>query len=200
MSLTSKEDGSVHHGQPISKAKAVKATRQDAYRRVSAQVASCQECTNLDLGGSNQYQTMKTCRDCGKVYKEKKPWILVDPESCPHSNVNNAGSSKATHRITCVDCGAVVYEEPQSVFKGRGREAPGFEDKNFKGGSHSKAPMPELPNRTFRISKQFPWHSCSRLLSRRDARSPTPSRRRRCVPCLRMRLTRRSTLIRLTPR
>ena len=111
----------------------------------------CQVCSNFDLGDSNQHQNMRTCKDCGKVFKEKVALKVVDPELCTHPNVNIARSSKTTHRITCAGCGITLYEKPQSSFKARGCEAPGFEDKDFKRSSSSTgggiAPMPQLPDR-----------------------------------------------------
>ena len=73
--------------------------------------------------------------------------MLANPDTCPQTHVSHAGSSKSTHRITCVVRGTLLYEEPQSVFGSRGHEAPGFEDKIFKYGSHQRAPIPDLPNR-----------------------------------------------------
>ena len=49
----------------------------------------------------------------------------------------------ASHALICT----TLHEEPQSVFRSRGHEAPGFEGKIFKCGSRTCVPMPELPNR-----------------------------------------------------
>ena len=78
MMLTCKQDLSVYqgwdivvHGASMPKANAKKPTRQDAYRRASIFMDPCKVCMHFDYGGGNQYQIMKTCRDCGKVHKEK---------------------------------------------------------------------------------------------------------------------------------
>ena len=115
-------------------------TRKDAYHKAATVgEESGHVCRNFDCGGSNPHYVIETCKECGKTFKTKKTFTVEDPSTCLHVNFNNTGSTKSTHRIACADCGIVLFEEPQSIYKARGKEAPGFEDKNFRT-SRSSAP------------------------------------------------------------
>ena len=97
--LIDKADSQVYQAWDVigdsNSTRSKKATRKDLYRR-AATVGEQSEhvCRNFDGGGSNQYYRTKTCRDCGKVFKEKISPAVEDPETCLHVNINNSGSSK----------------------------------------------------------------------------------------------------------
>jgi hypothetical protein len=97
------------------------------FRAKQAQVAKCNTCGPFSKAGTNAHQTVTTCTVCGFREKEKKDATIRTrcPEDCPHLNTNHSSSSKTTHRVFCLDCGSVTYEEPQSVYKARGCDAPG---------------------------------------------------------------------------
>ena len=52
---------------------------------------SCAVCTNFSYLGTNAYATVKTCKVCGKVSKEKKVFEKKDPTRCPHVNTSRLG-------------------------------------------------------------------------------------------------------------
>ena len=54
---------------------------------------SCAVCTDFSYLGTNAYVTVKTCKVCGKVNKEKKVFEKKDPTRCPHINTSKLGSN-----------------------------------------------------------------------------------------------------------
>ena len=128
-----------------------KLTRQQAYQKGQPQ---CIQCTRFDKGGSNIFQDTLTCMDCGRQVKTPKE--TADPTTCSHANLCNARSSKTTHRVTCADCGEIIYEEPQSVYRERGCEAPGFEHASSSSSKGGPSVRPQAPSRDSRCLKKMP--------------------------------------------
>ena len=77
--------------------------------------------------GTNAYVTVKTCRVCGKVLKEKKTFEKKDPTLCRHANTSRLGSNKAIMKIFCKDCGHVIDEMPQEEARIRHQAAQEIE-------------------------------------------------------------------------
>ena len=88
---------------------------------------SCQTCTYFSYVGTNAYVTVKTCRVCGKVFKEKKTFEKKDPTLCRHANTSRLGSNKAIMKTFCKDCGHVIDEMPQAEARIRRQAAQELE-------------------------------------------------------------------------
>ena len=88
---------------------------------------SCAVCTNFSYLGTNAYATVKTCKVCGKVSKEKKVFEKKDPTRCPHINTSRLGSNRATAKTFCKDCGHVIDEMPQEEAQIRRKAAQEIE-------------------------------------------------------------------------
>ena len=88
---------------------------------------SCAVCTNFSHLGTNAYVTVKTCKVCGKVNKEKKVFEKKGPTRCPHVNTSQLGSNKATAKTFCKDCGHIEDEMPQEEAQRRRKAAQEIE-------------------------------------------------------------------------
>ena len=88
---------------------------------------SCAVCTNFSYLGTNAYATVKTCKVCGKVSKEKKVFEKKDPSRCPHINTSRLGSNRATAKTFCKDCGHVIDETPREEAQRRRKAAQEIE-------------------------------------------------------------------------
>ena len=88
---------------------------------------SCAVCTHFSYSGTTAYVTVKTCKVCGKVEKQKKVFEKKDPTRCAHVNTSKLGSNRATAKTFCKDCGHVIDEMPQKEAQRRRQTAQEIE-------------------------------------------------------------------------
>lgn len=76
----------------------------------------CRVCRNFSKRGSTAYTVKQTCCDCGHSTTSRRGSVAqFSPESCPHTDVDHRGSSKAAHRTFCKMCDTYIDETPMTV-------------------------------------------------------------------------------------
>ena len=66
-------------------------------------------CTDVRHKGSSAGFIRATCKKCGTATQVERNKPFLDPEVCPHANVDHRGSSRSMRKTFCRDCG--VYTD-----------------------------------------------------------------------------------------
>ena len=72
--------------------------------------------TERKRSGSTAYTDRLQCDNCShKLSVPRDDVKFLNPEECPHANVNQAKSVKGVARWFCMDCGTVVDQKPRAL-------------------------------------------------------------------------------------